>query len=195
MRAGGNPSTWEVCSPQKEDGPTSVGIPSPWPAALSTLAWLEASTRTRQGWENSQPMLSSAVRVLSVAIRRKNQTLRDLTRISELKACGREFQTTSTYHLQWDNPINHHVGLGWSVFTHRVEKSTIFLLSFLPLNPSTVSDQWRAQSCSFATSVGYHFPYKHREQHGDQDLQTTGVTSPLSILQGSGPSHSSTFPS
>lgn len=64
--------------PQKKDGPASMGIPFPWPAALSTLVWLEAPIRKRQSWGHRQPMLSSVVRVVCVSIRRKTQTLRDL---------------------------------------------------------------------------------------------------------------------
>lgn len=89
MRGGGNPSMWEeVSGPQKEVGPTSKRIPSLWPAALSTPVYLEAPIRKRQGWGNSQDILSSVVRVVCGSMRSKKQALRDLTSTSEWKACS-----------------------------------------------------------------------------------------------------------
>lgn len=74
------------------------------------------------------------------------------------------------------------------------EKSTIFPLLDLLVDPSTVSDKWRAQIFSFATSFKY-FPYKHWEKHRGKDLQMVGFASLLSIFQVFGPSHSCTSPS
>lgn len=80
------------------------------------------------------------------------------------------------------------------MFAGGAEKTTIFPLLVLPLDPSTVSDQWRAQIFSFATSFKY-FPYKPWGKRGGEDLQTVGAASLLSIFQVFGPSHSCTSPS
>lgn len=65
------------------------------------------------------------------------------------------------------------------MFAGGAEKSAIFPLLVLPLDPSTVSDQWRAQIFSFATSFKY-FPYKHWEKRGGS-ADTWGCISPLHI--------------